>query len=149
MDSQILEYFGLDSDDPDIKLAESQVNHDLSMLNQLITERENRFPSVDEFSAESGIDKATLEDFEHDPLDFTLEFVRLYALSVGAEIHHHVSTEEERLANDGWKKHLTLRYSRGNVTTFPSDAEHTTYSIDEWKKNGLLMNKPKTGRAAV
>lgn len=149
MDSQILEYFGLDSNDPDIKLAENQVNHDLSMLNQLITEREERFPSIDDFSTESGIDKETLEDFEHDPLDFTLEFVRLYALSVGAEIHHHVSTEEERLANDGWKKHLTLRYSRGNVTTFPSDAENKTYSIDEWKKFRLPMRKPGTGRAVV
>lgn len=149
MDSQILEYFGLDSGDPELKLAESQVNHDLAMLNQLIAERESIFPSLDDFATESGIDKDTLDDFEHDPLDFTLEFIRLYALSVGAEVHHHVSTADDRKSHEGWKEYWLLMKSRGNVTSFSAANRHSVTSVEDWKNSKFPIKVPKSGRAVV
>lgn len=86
----VTQMFGVKSTDPDLQLAEKQLDNDIEMLETLIAARESKYPVIDEFSKLSGIRRDYLESFEHDPVDFSLEFVRLYALSLGAEVTHSV-----------------------------------------------------------
>ncbi|QGU03085.1 hypothetical protein CKALI_11205 [Corynebacterium kalinowskii] len=71
-------------------LALDQLNIDTVMLEQLISERKRLFPSLSEFAKTVGMDEESIETFEVDPLDFSLAFVRLYALGVRAKIEHNV-----------------------------------------------------------
>ena len=86
----VTQMFGVKSTDPDLQLAEKQLDNDIEMLETLISAHQDRHPVIGDFSRLSGIHQDDLERFEHDPVDFSLEFVRLYALSLGAEVTHSV-----------------------------------------------------------
>lgn len=90
LSDSVTQMFGIESSDPDLHRAEKQLSNDVEMLETLISARESKYPAIDEFARISGIRRDYLERFEHDPVDFSLEFVRLYALSLGAEVTHSV-----------------------------------------------------------
>ena len=92
IDQGLASAFGIDVEDPRVSLAVRQISNDEEFLSQLVDERKRKFPDLADFSHQTGIDLPTLGRFEHDPIDFTLDFIRLYALGVEAEITHTVHT---------------------------------------------------------
>ncbi len=76
--------------DPSIELGVAQTARDFAMLEKLIEERKKRYPDISEFSDSLGISEEKIEEFELAPDDFSVGFVRLYAIGVRAAIHHYV-----------------------------------------------------------
>ena len=89
---QLAQAMGVNVNDEPARLALRQIDNNSQMLSSLIKVRKAQFPVIEEFSAFTGIEVQALLSFENDPLDFTLAFVRLYALGIGEEITHHISS---------------------------------------------------------
>ena len=78
------------TNNPSIELGVAQTARDFAMLEKLIDERKKRYPDISEFSGSLGVSEEKIEEFELAPDDFSVGFVRLYAIGVRAAIHHYV-----------------------------------------------------------
>lgn len=77
-----------DASNSSIELGIAQTARDFAMLERLIEERKKRFPDLSEFSDSLGISEEKIEEFELAPDDFSVGFMRLYAIGVRAAIHY-------------------------------------------------------------
>ena len=89
-DDMLAQAFGVDLDDPVVELSWRQLNNDQKLLSILIQARRDHFPEIGSFAKEMGVELDILRKFENDPIDFSLDFIRIYALVVGAEVRHTV-----------------------------------------------------------
>lgn len=76
------------TNNPSIELGIAQTARDFTMLERLIEERKKRYPDISEFSDSLGVSEEKIEEFELAPDDFSVGFVRLYAVGIRAAIHY-------------------------------------------------------------
>lgn len=129
IDQDLATGFGIDMDDPRVGLVVRQLENDDEFLSQLVDERKRKFPDLADFSSQTGIDLKMLGRFEHDPIDFTLDFIRLYALGVEAEITHTVHTNSAQR-----KDFVGTILKRGFKPRVAGGKGTHTVSVAEWQK---------------
>lgn len=86
----LAKFFGIDPNSDGVKLAQAQIAHDRHALQALIDRRLERFDDAANFAARIGVSTEELSQFEQDPVDFDLPFIRAYAHGLGVEIVHYV-----------------------------------------------------------
>lgn len=90
MSDLLADIFGVDPSSQEAILAEKQIDSDSDFLNQMILERYKNYEDPAVFADEIGVSLERLEDFETDPLDFDLMFIRQYAHALNLFISHQV-----------------------------------------------------------
>lgn len=90
MSDLLADIFGVVPSSDEAILAKKQIDSDSSFLNQMILERHKTYENPAEFADEIGVSLELLEDFEADPLDFDLMFIRQYAHTLNLFINHEV-----------------------------------------------------------
>ena len=95
MTNSIAQFFGVDDNSPETRLAVDQVSIDRDFLGDLVALRHRDAPDAEEFAATIGVELDELLYFESDPLDSDLGFIRLYALALGALLTHQVKSAGE------------------------------------------------------
>jgi|GEM_PF-3125225 len=98
MRNEVAEMFGIDPMSEEVQLVRRQNRNDNDTLDQLILRREEKFPDLESFAAEIGMDPQVVADFEKRPNEASIRFLQMYALGLGVEIQHKVVTPEERRA---------------------------------------------------
>lgn len=88
--------FGIDPMSEEVQLVRRQNRNDNDTLDQLILRREEKFPDLESFAAEIGMDPQVVADFEKRPNEASIRFLQMYALGLGVEIQHRIITPEER-----------------------------------------------------
>ena len=95
MTNQIAQFFDVDENSPETRLAVDQVSIDRDFLGDLVALRHRDAPDAEKFAATIGVELDELLYFESDPLDSDLGFIRLYALALGALLTHQVKSAGE------------------------------------------------------
>ena len=95
MTNSIAQFFGVDDNSPETRLAVDQVSIDRDFLGDLVALRHRDAPDAEKFAATIGVELDELLYFESDPLDSDLGFIRLYALALGALLTHQVKSAGE------------------------------------------------------
>ena len=75
-------------------IASRQIELDRCMLDELIHVRKYTHPDLRTFSEYIGLDYEDVLDFELDPMDHSLHFIRIYACGLGVTINHFVQLKE-------------------------------------------------------
>ncbi|APT85675.1 hypothetical protein [Corynebacterium aquilae] len=152
---KLAKIFNIDPNDDLTKLSIKQVSNDSKMLQTLIKLRKEKFAEISDFATHTGLTEDSIESFENEPVDFSLHFVRVYALGVEAEIAHHVSPISKRQcnelwdrdwargANNVWSLHATKGGPTKSVTTTKS-AGFTTFPM-----RGKTLTYPETKDAIL
>ena len=90
MSDLLADIFGVDPSSEETMLAVRQLDSDSDFLNQMILERYKTYDDPADFAEKIGVSLERLEEFETDPLDFDLMFIRQYAHALDLFINHEV-----------------------------------------------------------
>lgn len=87
MTDALARLLGVDPDSESTQIARRQIESDRHWLESMIEDRRAHH-SPEEFATEIGVELDELTQFESDPLDFDLGFVRVYQLALGGLSQH-------------------------------------------------------------
>ncbi|GFK19213.1 hypothetical protein [Corynebacterium glutamicum] len=126
MKNALAKLFGIDPNSKGVRLAKAQREHDSSALRALILRRKEYHPDLKEFATLIGVHSDELTDFEHDPMDFDLSFIRAYSHGLEVEVLHFVRMYENTAREDVFNKTFAAfekEISAGRSWSMPKEVE--------------------------
>ncbi|MEO3804912.1 helix-turn-helix transcriptional regulator [Nonomuraea sp. B1E8] len=92
MDPHVAELLGIDLADPDVQRETAAIDRDMRLIETLVSIRKHRRLTQAEVAERMGRSQPAVSDFERLGGDPHLSTIRRYALAIGVEVVHTVTT---------------------------------------------------------